>query len=64
MYGSETYNYRVHFYVNHERVKFNGGDYLETEVKSGYLNVLKPELENIKERDSDTHELRNGEHDR
>jgi len=50
MYGSETYNYRVYFYVNHERVKFNGGDYLETEVKSGYLNVLKPELENIKER--------------
>ncbi|MDE6728646.1 MAG: hypothetical protein K2J80_12020 [Oscillospiraceae bacterium] len=51
MYGSETYNYRVYVYVNHERVKFNGGDYLETETKSGHLNVLKLELENIKERD-------------
>lgn len=51
MYGSETYNYRVYVYVNHERVKFNGGDHLDAEVKSGYLNVLKPELENINERD-------------
>ena len=51
MYGSEAYNYRVYFYVNHERVKFNGGDYLETEVKNGYLNVLELELENINERD-------------
>lgn len=51
MYGSEAYNYRVYFYVNHERVKFNGGDYLETEVKNGYLNVLQLELEKINERD-------------
>lgn len=51
MYGSETYNYRIYVYVNHERVNFNGGDHLDAEVKSGYLNVLKLELENIKERD-------------
>lgn len=51
MYGSETYNYRVYFFINHKRVRFNGGDYLETEVKNGYLNILKPEFENINDRD-------------
>lgn len=51
IYGSETYNYLVYVYVNHERVRFNGGDYLELAAKSGYLNVLKLELEGIKERD-------------
>lgn len=51
IYGSETYNYLVYVYVNHERVRFNGGDYLELAAKNGYLNVLKLELEGIKERD-------------
>lgn len=51
IYGSETYNYSVYVYVNHERVRFNGGDYLELAAKSGYLNVLKLELEDTKERD-------------
>lgn len=51
IYGGETYEYRVYVYVDHKRVKFNGCDYLETEVKSGYLNVLGLELDNIAERD-------------
>ncbi|MDE6579569.1 MAG: hypothetical protein K2K41_03450, partial [Ruminiclostridium sp.] len=51
IYGGETYEHRVYVYVDHKRVKFNGCDYLETEVKSGYLNVLGLELDNISERD-------------
>ena len=51
IYGSETYKYRVYVYVDHNRVRFNGCDYLETEVKSGYLNVLELELDNITEGD-------------
>lgn len=51
MYGNEAYNYRIYVYVNHQRVKFNGGDYFEAETKNGYLNVFKPEIENINERD-------------
>lgn len=51
MYGGEEYDYRVYLYVNCERIPINGGDYLETTVKSGHLNVFKTELENISERD-------------
>lgn len=40
IYGSETYNYRVYVYVNHERVRFNGGDYLELAAKSGYAAIF------------------------
>lgn len=51
IYGNEFYNYRVYVYVNHNRVKSGGYDGFETEVKSGYLNVFKLELDNIGSRD-------------
>ncbi len=51
LYGSEQYNYNVYLYVNHDRIKFNGCDYLSTKVKSGYLNVFETEFEGINERD-------------
>lgn len=51
IYGNDLYKYNVFVYINHERVNFNSADYLETEVKSGYLNVLHLEFKNINERD-------------
>lgn len=51
LYGAEQYNYNVYLYVNHNRIKLNGCDYLFAKVKSGYLNVFETELEGIKERD-------------
>ncbi len=51
IYGNELYNYKVYVYINHNRVKLGGYDCIETEVKSGYLNILKLDLDNIGSRD-------------
>lgn len=44
--------YRVSFYKNHERVKFNGDfDYMDIELKESYITTAEVALENISEGD-------------
>lgn len=54
MYGQKDYEgkYRVFFYKNNEPVKIAGGwDYIEMEIKEGYLTKCEVEFENLKNRD-------------
>lgn len=54
--GSNSFSangtYRVSFYKNHEKIKFNGDfDYIDVELKEGYITSADINLENISEGD-------------
>lgn len=53
LYGGKQKNavYKVYFYVNHERVKVDGCDYITAELKEGFVAKYSTTLEGLKDRD-------------
>lgn len=52
IFGRDNYRYRIFFYQNNQRVKFNGDyDYLDIDLQSGYLDRCRVKFENVNNRD-------------
>ena len=52
IFGKDNYRYRIFFYQNNQRVKFNGDyDYLDIDLQSGYLDRCRVKFENANNRD-------------
>lgn len=52
IFGKDNYKYRIYFYKNHQRIRFNSDcDYLDINLQSGYLDKCRVKINDIQNRD-------------